>query len=54
MILDFEKQIQKIKISEDKLFNVIPRNVDRTKIEDFVIKACEFYSKHLRQKERER
>ena len=47
-------QIQKIKISEDKLFNVIPRNVDRTKIEDFVIKACEFYSKHLRQKERER
>lgn len=47
-------QIQKIKISEDKLFNVIPRNVDRNKVEDFVLKACEFYTKHLRQKERER
>ncbi len=47
-------QIQKFKINEDKLFNVIPKNVDRTKIEDFVLKACEFYSKHLRQKERER
>lgn len=47
-------QIQKFKINEDKLFNVIPKNVDRTKVEDFVLKACEFYSKHLRQKERER
>ena len=47
-------QIQKFKINEDKLFNVIPKNVDRTKLEDFVLKACEFYSKHLRNKERER
>lgn len=47
-------QIPKFKISEDKLLNVIPRNVDRTKMEDFVIKACEFYSKHLKQKDRER
>ena len=47
-------QIQKVKIREDKLFSVIPRNVDRNKVEDFVLKACEFYTKHLRQKERER
>ena len=47
-------QIQKFKISEEKLFNVIPKNVDRTKLEDFVLKACEFYSKHLKNRERER
>ncbi len=47
-------QIQKFKIDEYKLFNVVPKNVSRDKLEDFVIKACEFYSKHLRQKDRER
>lgn len=47
-------QIQKFKISEDKLFNVIPKNVDRNNLEDFILKACEFYSKHLRNKDRER
>ena len=55
-LLDVPKanQIQKIKISEDRLFNVVPKNIERDKLEDFVIKACEFYSKHLRNKERER
>lgn len=55
-LLDVPKanQIQKFKINEEKLYNVIPRNIDRDKIEDFVIKACEFYSKHLKQKDRER
>ena len=50
-----EKPNQKIqfKIQEDKLFKVIPRNIDREKVEDFVLKACEFYSKHIRQKERD-
>lgn len=47
-------QIQKFKINEDKLFNVIPKNVDRSNIEDFILKACEFYSKHLKNKDRER
>ena len=55
-LLDVPKanQIQKFKINEDKLFNVVPKNIERDKLEDFVIKACEFYSKHLRNKERER
>jgi ParB family chromosome partitioning protein len=55
-LLDVPKanQIQKFKISEDRLFNVVPKNIERDKLEDFVIKACEFYSKHLRNKERER
>lgn len=55
-LLDVPKanQIQKFKINEDRLFNVVPKNIERDKLEDFVIKACEFYSKHLRNKERER
>ena len=35
-------------------FNVIPKNIERNKVEDFVIKACDFYTRHLRQKDRER
>ena len=55
-LLDVPKanQIQKFKINEEKLFDVVPKNIERDKLEDFVIKACEFYSKHLRSKERER
>lgn len=55
-LLDVPKanQIQKFKINEEKLFNVVPKNIERDKLEDFVIKACEFYSKHLKNKDRER
>lgn len=55
-LLDVPKanQIQKFKINEEKLFNVVPKNIERDKLEDFVIKACEFYSKHLRNRDRER
>lgn len=55
-ILDQEKpnQVNKFKINEDKLYKVIPRTVDRDKVEDYVIKACEFYTRHLKQRENER
>jgi len=55
-LLDVPKanQIQKFKINEEKLYNVIPKNIERDKLEDFVIKACDFYTKHLRNKDRER
>lgn len=55
-ILDQEKpnQVNKFKINEDKLYKVIPRSVDRDKVEDYVIKACEFYTRHLKQREVER
>ena len=46
-------QILQFKIKEEKLFKVIPKNIERDKIEDFVLKACEYYSKHIRQKERD-
>ena len=55
-LLDIPKanQIQKFKINEDKLYNVVPKNIGRDKLEDFVIKACEHYSKYLKQRDRER
>lgn len=40
-------QIEKFKINEKKLFEVLPKNIDRTKIEEFVLKACDYYSKHI-------
>lgn len=46
-------QILQFKIKEEKLFKVIPKNIERDKVEDFVLKACEYYSKHIRQKERD-
>lgn len=55
-ILEQEKpnQIAKFKINESKLYSVLPKNINREKVEDFVLKACEYYSKHLKQKEQTR
>ena len=47
-------QVAKFKIHEDKLFEVIPKNIERDNVEDFVLKACSFYTKHLRQRDMER
>ena len=54
-LLDKEKpnQIIKFKIQEDKLFEVLPKNIAREKVENYVIKACEFYTRYLKNKERE-
>ena len=46
-------QIQKFKIKEDDLFKVLPKNIEREKVEDFVLKACDYYTKHLRQLDRD-
>ena len=46
-------QVPKFKIKEEKLYSVIPKNISRDKVEDFVIKACEYYSKVLKQRERD-
>ena len=52
-ILSQEKpnQIPKMKFSEERIRSVLPKNVEKDKIEDFVVKAIEYYSKHLRQKD---
>ena len=53
-ILSEEKanQIPKLRIREDRIRNVMPTNIKVDNMEDFVIKAVEYYSKHLRVKDR--
>lgn len=56
-VLNEEKPNQKeqVRISADKLRDVLPKGLDKQKTEDFIIKACEHYRKYLiRQRERER
>ena len=48
-------QISKIKIREDKIQSVIPKNLRIDNYEDFVVKACEYYGRHLiKNREQER
>lgn len=53
-ILSEEKanQIPKLRIREDRIRNVMPTNIKVDNMEDFVIKAVEYYSRHLRNKDR--
>lgn len=44
-------QIPKIKFNENRIKSVLPKSIAEDKIEDFVVKSIEFYSKHLMQKE---
>lgn len=56
-ILSEEKpnQIPKIKFNAIRIRNVLPKNIEEKKIEDFVVSAIEFYQKHLqKQKSMER
>ena len=46
-------QVAKIKISENKIKSVIPKNYKINNMEDFIVKAVEYYSKHL-SRDRER
>lgn len=46
-------QITKIKISENKIKSVMPKNYKVNNMEDFIVKAVEYYSKHLN-RDRER
>jgi ParB family chromosome partitioning protein len=48
-------QKAKIKISEDKIKDIIPNNLKIDNYEEFIIKAVDYYSKHLqRYNEKER
>ena len=55
-LLNQEKpnQVQKIKFNERKIKSVLPKNIERDKIEDYVVKSIDYYTKYLnRQRERE-
>ena len=53
-IMEQEKpnQVPKIKLSEDKIRSVVPRNIRINNYEDFIIKACEFYGRHLKERDK--
>ena len=48
-IMNEEKANQRetVKVSADRLRNVLPRGMDAQKTEDFIIKACDYYRKYL-------
>ena len=51
-ILSEEKpnQVPMMKFNERRIRSVLPKNIERDKIEDYVIKSIEFYSRHIKQK----
>ncbi len=44
-------QVPKMKFNESRIRSVLPKNIDEPKIEDFVVKAIEHYSKYLKQRD---
>ena len=55
-IVNEEKANQRetVKVSADRLRDVLPRGMDAPKTEDFIIKACNYYRKYLiRQRDRD-
>ena len=53
LIMEEQKsnQIPKIKLNESRIRTVLPKSISADKIEDFIIKSVEFYSKHLKNRE---
>lgn len=47
---DKPNQIPKIKFDESRIKNVLPKGIEDDKIEDYVVKAIEFYGKYLQRK----
>lgn len=47
---DKPNQIPKIKFNESRIRNVLPKNIENDKIEDYVVKAIEFYVRYLERK----
>jgi ParB family chromosome partitioning protein len=43
-------QIPTIKLSKERIRKVLPRSIDEDRMEDFIVKAIEYYSKHLRER----
>ena len=40
-------QVQKISFNSERIKSVLPQNVAKEKIEDFVVTSIEFYKKYL-------
>ena len=44
-------QIEKIKFDATRIRNVLPKNIEESKVEDYVVNALKFYERHLKQRE---
>ena len=53
MMKEKPNQIEKIKLNAHKIRSVLPRNIKEDKIEDYVVKAIEYYQNYLKHKSRE-
>lgn len=51
MSLEKPNQIPKFRFDEKRLRNVLPTNLPRDKVEDYVVKSIEYYTRYLRQRE---
>ena len=46
-------QTPRLKLNENKIRNVLPKNIEENGIEDFLLKAIEHYKKYLKNRERD-
>lgn len=53
MARDKPNQVPRLKLNENKIRNVLPKNIQDNKIEDFLLKAIEHYTKFLRNRDRD-
>ena len=44
-------QVEKIKFDATRIRNVLPKNIEESKVEDYVVNALKFYERHLKQRE---
>lgn len=53
MARDKPNQVPRLKLNENKIRNVLPKNIQDNKIEDFLLKAIEHYTKFLKNRDRD-
>ena len=56
LIMEEEKpnQKEKLVIRNKKIWDLLPKNLERSQTEDFIVKAVEHYSRVLRKREQDR
>ena len=53
MARDKPNQVPRLKLNENKIRNLLPKNIQDNKIEEFLLKAIEHYTKFLRNRDRD-
>ena len=53
MARDKPNQVPRLKLNENKIRNILPKNIQDNKIEEFLLKAIEHYTKFLKNRDRD-